>query len=140
MAHSPAGRERLALQLILLIGRNFYHGLDPMSVAELAVRLRLPAGTVKELMELFAQSKLVLPLADEETFVLGRDPETISIKEILDCLRNSGMKTKISEDASAEESEINDLLLHLERSTTKALEGKNLQGLVVSLGPPEARR
>jgi membrane protein len=140
MTHSPAGRERLALQLILLIGRNFYHGLDPMSVAELAVRLRLPAGTVKELMELFAQSKLVLPLADEETFVLGRDPETISIKEILDCLRNSGMKTKISKDASAEEREIDDLLLHVEGSTTQALEGKNLQGLIVSLGPPVARR
>ena len=51
---------------MFLVGRNFYHGLDPMNVNELAQQLRIPAGMVKELMELFTQIKLVLPLADEE--------------------------------------------------------------------------
>ena len=48
-------------------------------------------------METFRQSRLVLPVADEETFVLARDPERISIKEILDCVRNSGAKKPASE-------------------------------------------
>ena len=140
LAQSPAGREKLVLHMMLLIGRNFYHGLDPMSVSALAARLRLPAGMVKEFLEMFAQTKLVLPLADEETFVLGRDPETISIKEILDCVRNSGKKLKVPTERSAEENEINGLLLDIEQSMGEALQGKNLQGLILTLSPPERRR
>src|SRR6185503_11955885 len=139
LTHSPAGREKLAVFLLFLVGRNFYHGLDPMNVNELAQQLRIPAGVVKELMELFSQAKLVLPLADEETFVLGRDPETIRIKEILDCVRNSGKKVKTRTDLSDEESEINDLLLEVDQSMADALEGKHLQGLIVSVGPPPTR-
>jgi len=139
LTHSPAGREKLAVFLLFLVGRNFYHGLDPMNVNELAQQLRIPAGVVKELMELFSQAKLVLPLADEETFVLGRDPETIRIKEILDCVRNSGKKIKTRTDLSDEESEINDLLLEVDQSMADALEGKHLQGLIVSVGPPPTR-
>ena len=95
---------------------------------------------VKEFMEMFAQAKLVLPLADEETFVLGRDPETIGVKEILDCVRNSGRKVKLQGERSREESEINGLLLDLDQSSTKILEGKNLQGLILRLSPPNGRR
>jgi len=140
LAQSPAGREKLVLHMMLLIGRNFYHGLDPMSISDLAARLRLPAGMVKEFLEMFAQTKLVLPLADEETFVLGRDPETISIKEILDCVRNSGKRLKAPTERSAEENEINELLLDIEQSMAETLRGKNLQGLISTLSPPDARR
>jgi membrane protein len=140
LAQSPAGREKLALHVMLLIGRNFYHGLDPMSVTDLAVQLRLPAGVVKEFMDIFVQTKLVLPLAAEDTFVLGRDPETIGIKEILDCVRNAGKKTRSQAERSKEETEVNNLLASLELSSEKALEGKNLQGLILSVTPPSDRR
>jgi membrane protein len=140
LAQSPAGREKLALHLMLLIGRNFYRGLEPMSVAELAHQLRLPAGVVKEFMEMFVQAKLVLPLAGEDTFVLARDPQTIGVKEILDCVRNAGTKIKTQPERSREESEVNGLLASLERSSEKTLEGKNLQGLILSVTPPSERR
>ena len=140
LAQSPAGREKLALHLMLLIGRKFYHGLDPMSVAELANQLRLPAGVVKEFMDMFTQTKLVLPLAIEDTFVLGRDPEMISIKEILDCVRNAGKKIKTQVDRSKEENEVNSLLADLDQSLVKTLEGKNLQGLILSVTPANERR
>jgi membrane protein len=140
LAQSPAGRERLALQLLLSVGRNFYHGLDPMSVTDLANQLRLPAGMVKEFMQLFAQSKLVLPLADEETFVLGRDPQTIGIKDILDCVRHSGKIAKAPGEGSKEVDEVNDLFVKLEQSTAKVLEGKNLQTLIFSAGAAEGKR
>jgi len=140
LAQSPAGREKLALHLMLLIGRNFYHGLDPLSVAELANQLRLPAGVVKEFMDMFSQTKLVLPLAIEDTFVLGRDPEMISIKEILDCVRNAGKKIKTQADRSKEENEVNSLLSDLDQSSAKNLDGKNLQGLILSVTPANERR
>src|ERR1044071_2124638 len=116
LAQSAAGRENLAWQLLVLIGQNFYRGLDPMNVLELSNRMRLPGGIVKELLQLFTQTKLLIPLTDEESFVLGRDPQTISIKEILDCIRNGGRKTNLLSDELQDESEVNELLLKLDQS------------------------
>jgi membrane protein len=140
LARSTAGREKLALHMMLLVGRNFYQGLDPMNVAALALELRIPGGLVKEFMGLFAQAKLVMPLADEETFVLGRAPETITIKEILDCVRNAGRKVKSQSDPDQAEKEINALLIDVEQAAAEALKDKNLQGLILSLGAAKARR
>src|SRR5439155_5047359 len=139
LAQSPAGRERLGLQMMLLIGRNFYHGVDPLGVSQLADQLHLPGGVVKEFIEMFAQAKLVLPLADGETFVLGRDAETIGIKDILDCVRNSGKTLKTRSDGSREEDEVNRLIVKLDQSMAKVLEGKNLQELILSLAAPQDR-
>lgn len=137
LAQSPAGREKLALHTLHLVGRNFYYGLDPMSVSDLSTQLRIPAGMVKEFLDLFADHRLVLPVNDGETYVLGRDPETIGIKAILDCVRNAGKKSKAPEDRGPEEDEIDDLLNSVDLSAAKALEGKSLQSLILSLPPPE---
>jgi membrane protein len=134
LVNSPAGREKLALHMMFLIGRNFFHGLDPLNVTALANQLYLPAGLVRDFMETFRQSRLVLPVADEETFVLARDPERISIKEILDCVRNSGVKkpaVRTDEDVAIEE-----LLRNVDDSVAQTLEGKSLQSLIVEHSPP----
>ena len=55
LAQSAAGREKLALLMMLLIGRNFRHGVAASSVAEIAVQLRIPAGIVKEFMVMFTE-------------------------------------------------------------------------------------
>jgi membrane protein len=140
LAQSPAGRERLALYTMLFIGRNFHHGIDPMTVSDLASELRIPAGVVKEFLQMFAESRLVLPITDGETYVLGRDPHTISIKEILDCVRNSGKKIKFSSSPSAAEKQVNALLQEVEDSLTEALAGKSLQAVIWNLSAPAARK
>jgi membrane protein len=136
LTNSPAGREKLALHMMFLIGRNFFHGLDPLSVTALANQLYLPAGLVKDFMEVFCQSRLLLPLADGETFVLARDPERISVKEILDCVRKSGMKQLTSQ--TGEEHAIEELLRRVDDSVAKTLEGKSLQTLIVEQSPASA--
>jgi DNA-binding IscR family transcriptional regulator len=111
-----------------------------MSVAELAAQLRVPAGVVNEFMIMFTELKLVLPLADEDTFVLGRDPATITIKAIIDCVRSSGKSVKVQGQRGKEEVVIDDILLAVEQAAAEALEGKNLQALLLSLDPPQGRR
>ena len=140
LTQSPAGRERLALYTMLFIGRNFHHGIDPVTVSDLASELRIPAGLVKEFLEMFAESRLVLPITDGETYVLGRDPHTISIKDILDCVRNSGKKIKFSTSPSAAEKQVNALLQEIEDSLTEALAGKSLQAVIWNLPAPAARK
>src|SRR5574341_256050 len=140
LTQSPAGRERLALYTMLFIGRNFHHGIDPMTVSDLASELRIPAGLVKEFLQMFAESRLVLPITDGETYVLGRDPHTISIKDILDCVRNSGKKIKFSSSSNAAEKQVNALLQQAEDSLTEALAGKSLQAVIWNLPAPAARK
>jgi len=136
LAESPAGREKLALHAMVLVGWNFYYGRDPMTVNELAAELRIPAGLVKEFLEMLAESRLVLPISDGETFVLARDPETISVKEIVDCVRYSGKKIKIAEQRGGGDSPIDGLLEDIDTSITKALAGKSLQALILSVPAP----
>jgi membrane protein len=139
LAQTAAGREKLGLLTMLLIGRNFRRGLEPWSVADIAVHLRIPAGVVKEILLMFAQLKLVMPLADEDRFVLARDSAMIGIKEILDGVRNSGKSVKAQAQKGDEENAIDDLLLDVDRAAAQALAGKTLQELILSLDRPPGR-
>jgi len=139
LAQSTSGREKLALQLLVLIGRNFYQGLDPINVLELSNRMRLPAGVIKELLQMLTQTRVLISLADEESFVLGRDPQSISIKEILDSVRNGGKKANLLSDGNQEESQVNELLLKVDQSVSKALEGQSLGTLIEKAGTPVHR-
>ena len=139
-ANTPGGREKFGLQAIYLVGRNFYYGHDPMSISDLSTRLSLPASLVNDIMETFQRARLVLRLADEETYVLGRDPETISVKQILDCIKNGGGVKKDALDRAGEEHGIDELLMEVDESVADALEGKSLQSLILSLSPKSARR
>lgn len=134
LVNTAAGREKLALEMMFLIGGNFFHGLDPLSVTTLASRLHLPEGLVRDFMETFRQSRLVLAVADEDAFILARDPERISIKEILDSVRNSGVKQPAGR--THEEVAIDELLSKVDESVARTLEGKTLQGLIVEHNPP----
>jgi membrane protein len=136
LVNSLAGREKLALQMMFLIGRNFFHGLEPLNMTALANQLYVPEGLVKDFMETFRHGRLLLPVADQEAFVLARDPERISIKEILDCVRNSGGKQPAVQ--TAEETAIDELLGKVNDSVAQALEGRSLQSLIVSQSPPAA--
>jgi membrane protein len=134
LADSPAGREKLALRIMLSVGSNFFHGLEPLSVTGLANRLYVPAGLVRDFMDMFRQARLVLPLAEEETFVLARDPERIGIKEILDSVRSPGTYEKTPGDRSAEEIGIDELLQTVDYSVAETLAGKSLKTLIIEYG------
>jgi len=136
LAQSPAGREELAIQIMFLVARNFFHGLDPLSVTALARRLSLPVAVVRDFMDTLRECRLLLPLADEETFVLARDPQRIEVKEILDCVRGTGQKKKPRGDRTQEEIGIEELLREVDSSVAEALEGRNLQNLILEYDSP----
>jgi membrane protein len=138
LAQSPAGREKLALKIMLLIGRNFRLGLDPLDMTEIAAQLGVPAGVVKDFISMFTEVKLLRLLADPDTSVLGRDPATITIKEILDCVRNSGKIVHPPAMRQEAENVIEDLLFDVDRAAAQALDGKTLQSLILAEDKPVA--
>ncbi len=139
LADSPAGREKLGLHMMFLVGHAFHHGFDPLGVEELATQLRLPAGAVKEFMNILSERRLVFILADEDKFVLGRDPEKISIKEILDCVRHFGESPGSTDGRTKAESEIDEMLVEIDESVAETLEGRTLKDLILSQSQPPPR-
>jgi membrane protein len=135
LADTPAGREKIALKILLFVGARFYRGLDPCTVDEIAARLGIAASTVKEIMETFQNSRLVLALAGEESFVLSRHPSTIGIKEILDCVRKGRERRKSQRPVGKEESAVDEVLIEMDRSIGSTLEGKSLESLILNVTP-----
>ena len=62
--------------------------------------------------------------------MLGRDPEKISIKEILDCVRHFGEAKRIPSTGKNEESKIDETLSEIDQSVAETLDGKSLQDLI----------
>ena len=135
LAQSAAGREKLALLMMLRVGQSFRHGQQPLTIADVAAELRVPAGVVKELLTLFTERKLLLSVADDDSFVLGRDPATIGIKEIIDCVRGAA-NGRIQGKRDDQEKLIDEILLETEQAAARSLERKNLQALVQALELP----
>ena len=132
LAHSAVGRQKLALETILLIGRNFFNGLKPLDITELSSRLQIPAALVKDFVEMFRHRRLLLTLAEEETFVLGRAPEQITLKEIFDCVANHGGEGQLAAFAGADETGVDKILSEIDQAVTEKLQGKTLRSLIVS--------
>ena len=132
LAHSAVGRQKLALETILLIGRNFFNGLKPLDITELSSRLQIPAALVKDFVEMFRHRRLLLTLAEEETFVLGRAPEQITLKEIFDCVANHGGEGQLAAFPGADETGVDKILSEIDQAVTEKLQGKTLRSLIVS--------
>ncbi len=131
LVHSAAGREKLGLLMMVHAGRRFRRGHPPLTVSSVAAELRVPPGAVKEIVNLLTRSKLLLPLADEDCFVLGRDPGTVGIKEIIDCLHGTAGSRLSADDA--DERLIDQLLREIDQAATDRLDGKTLQDVVLTL-------
>ncbi len=132
LARSAVGRQKLALETILLIGRNFFNGLKPLNIAELSSRLQIPAALVKDFLEMFQHRRLLLTLAEEETFVLGRPAEQITLKEIFDCVANHGGERQLAVFPGADETGVDKILSEIDQAVTEKLQGKTLRSLIVS--------
>jgi membrane protein len=133
LAQNAAGREKLALLMMLQVGQRFRLGLQPLTVAQVAAQLRVPVSVISEFLALFTERKLLLALAEEDAFVLGRDPATIPLKEIIDCVRGAGKNGKAQGRRGDPETLVDEILLETDQATARSLEGKNLQALVLTL-------
>jgi membrane protein len=84
---SPARKVRLSLHALLHIGRGFLKGAPPLSLDELAKSVHVPVLVLRPLLSALAQAGILVRAEDQEaeTYVLGRSPALIRIKDVMDC-------------------------------------------------------
>lgn len=133
---SPAGRERLALEIMTLIGTNFYFGKIPWTVEELRKQLNVSNRLVKEMLFILHQNQLLIEASDGRGYIPSRDLEQIGIKQILDAVRTYGdpIVERERRDAVAE------VIQGIEDSVAATLKEKSLKTLILSQSPPPTLR
>jgi membrane protein len=80
-------RERVALSVMYLIVCDFRDAQRRWTINDLAEHLDLPGAALTSIVNALEANKLLL-LAENETWVPGRDPATIELIEVLDAVRH----------------------------------------------------
>lgn len=80
-------RERVALSIMYLIVCNYHESQRRWSLNGLAEHLDLPSAAVGPIVSALERRGLLL-LAEDETWVPGRDPSVIELVDVLDAVRN----------------------------------------------------
>ncbi len=80
-------RERIALTVMLLIGRNFVSGARPWRLRGLAEQLEIPGSALESVVEGLEHAGLVTT-TDEEEVLPARDIESIGMHDILTAVRD----------------------------------------------------
>jgi membrane protein len=80
-------RERVALSVMYLVVSDYQTPATRWTLNRLADHLHLPSAAIGPTVHALEQRGLLL-IADDETWVPGRDPATIELSEVLDAVRN----------------------------------------------------
>ena len=126
-------KEVLALRAMVRITHDFLSGAGRHTTAAVAAELSVPPGAVEEVLRTLESSELVASTQKEgdrgAVFVLGRDPEQVTVKMILDALkRESGEEALPARDAADEE--VDRLLARMEEEQDGSAYNLSLREIV----------
>lgn len=133
-------REKLALLIIALIGRDFYNSTNApaWTVETLARRLDVPLEGVQALLQSMLESGFVTETADEPPcYVPARAFETVLVKELLDAVRTAGEEPALTVERLPNEPQVDAVLARLDAAMDDSLRGQTLRELAL---PPSAIR
>jgi membrane protein len=88
-------RERVALSIMYLIVCDYRSADHRWNTNKLAEHLDLPGAGLSPIVNALERAKLLL-LADDETWVPARDPQTIELIEVIEAVRYDSAGPKLS--------------------------------------------
>ncbi|MBI3099879.1 MAG: YihY family inner membrane protein [Planctomycetes bacterium] len=136
LAVSQAVRERLAVALMLAIGRRFVRNEPPASTTELSKTINVPLRLVHDLLYELASERFVIEVsAERDHYVPGRDLARITVEEVIRCTRTfSEASPHIGDDGHGEV--VAPLLAEAEAARGRVLSKVTIQELAA--GTPHA--
>jgi membrane protein len=114
---------------LLVLGRRYLKGDRPLRLSELAIELNLPLSLVEEQVEHLIECGFVSRLNEPEGINLMKPAELISVKEVLDTIRN-GSPPGAFVPADTGDS-ISNVLRRRDEAIEQALAGQTLRSLVI---------
>jgi membrane protein len=133
-------KEKLALLIAAIIGRDFYYSANaPAWTTEaLASRLGVPLEAVQPVVQAMVGRGLVTETADEPPcHVPARAFETVSVKELLDAVRAAEEDLTLTIERLPNEPPVDAMLARLDTAMGDSLRGQTLRELASP--PPDVR-
>ena len=97
-----AGREFLALRLMVLISERFMTSARPPALQDLADRLEVASGLSAEILEILEENELIFEVqGDQGGFVPARPPAGLTVDDVFVALRRGRGKGVVSADDEA---------------------------------------
>ena len=129
-AMSNSLRERLALNAMLLVGRDFEHPSHGWRIESLAASIRIPRHLLDPVIASLMRATLITRTT-ENRLVPGKDPRRITVCEILDAVRTAERDPHHA-PGSDWNTTVRELSDSVERAIREALEGRTLADMVDS--------
>jgi membrane protein len=125
-------REELGLKLLLLIGKNFYSGIEPWTAEALSKRLEIPIRLVNEILYQHCQAGILMaaPRGGNEVYLFAKPPEILHVDQLIETMRNYGENEMKMKKIDGEES-LRKILDRVTESTRKTLSRLTLRDLLV---------
>jgi membrane protein len=127
-----SAREQLALRALTRVTHAFLTGSDRRATANIAAELGVSPRSVDEVLRTLEVADLVICTEDSEesgdVFVLARDPEHITVKDVQDALRASDQDENVVAHTAADE-EVDRLLGKMDEELTGSAYNLNLREL-----------
>ena len=136
-------KEKVALLVATLIGRNFYGNLPPWSLEGLSERVGVPVMSVEPVLDAFQRAGYLTETSDEPPCYLPAHAfDSITVKQLLDTIRSVDEDSVTSGEVLAQEAEVESLIAHMDEAVETALAGRSLRDLVMAglVDGPEGQR
>jgi membrane protein len=132
------GREFIALRLMTLIGQRFQNGAKPPGAAEIAESLSVPSRLVSQIVQILAQSRLLVEVGTPETgYCPARPLDRISCEDILQTLRaGQGQEPPTREEPAREL--VRGAFEQIQKAERQVAGTMTLQAMVARLQHPDA--
>ncbi len=138
---SNRNREKLALNIVALIGKRFYEAAPQWDIERMAQHLGIPLDVIEEMTELLADAGLLARALDSPTHYLPARPmETVTVSELLEAVRRSGGSAQLDQRHRASNPAVDRILECLERQQREALAGQTLKDLALDDLPDREAR
>lgn len=123
-------KEMIALNVMVLIARNYHEHKSSWSAESLALKMKISVQACMETINQLVKENLLKETADSPpTYFPAYDPDTISVYDILYAIRCSGETLSHSLDMINSENEVIKLQQHINDSVEQLLKVKTLKDL-----------
>ena len=126
-------KEELALQIMTVIGKRFYNNQSPIEIDSIVYDLKLPKQSIEEQLSLFEEHGLLIKVeSDTLAYTPARPLEELSLKSVIDTVREPGPNSYLKSMQSRRHSLINKLIKDMDSSLEQLLGSKTIRDVVKS--------
>jgi membrane protein len=126
-------REKLALGVMFLIGRNFHHNKAQWRLTSLTRQLGMSAEFVREIISDLQEKGLLVPTQSEPpAYLPGKDLDIITLDEIIGAVRSAGEAGPAPGKSLSSLSEVEVVMSTVEEGITASLNQQTLKDLILA--------